>query len=258
MRYLFSAVTDAGSVRENNEDSVMIQEFHTSIGPVIMAVLCDGVGGLAKGDVASLYVVKRFQKWAQTELESLCQTRPQDGLIRKHWEGLVDECNYFLREYGVAHGIQLGTTLVTLLLTPYRFYIFNVGDSRAYEITNQYARQLTEDQTVVNREVKSGRITKEQAKKDARRNILLQCIGVKEEVIGEFFFGTPKPEVTYILCSDGFYHEITTEEMIENLGPEQLTDLIGMDRRARDLLELNKYRGEKDNITVAMIKICYV
>lgn len=257
MRYLISAVTDVGCVRETNEDCVMTQEFQTSIGPVILAVVCDGVGGLAKGEIASSYVVKRFQEWAQTELVNLCHKGIHDGLIRENWEELVDECNDFIREYGMAHGIQMGTTLVSFLLTPYRYYILNVGDSRAYEITNQYVRQLTEDQTVVNREVKSGRITKEQAKTDVRRNILLQCIGVKEEVIGEFFFGTPKPEVTYILCSDGFYHEITTEEMMEYLGPEKLENFVDLEERARYLLELNKYRGEHDNMTVAMIKACY-
>lgn len=254
MNYLISAVTDAGIVRENNEDCVMVQEFQTSIGSVVLAVLCDGMGGLSHGDVASSFVVRRFQEWGRTELSVLCQSGIQDGRIRKEWESLVDECNAAIRGYGTEHGIQLGTTLVAFLLTPYRFYILNIGDSRAYEITDQYAQQLTEDQSFVNREVKSGRITKEQAKTDARRNILLQCIGVKAEVIGDFYFGTPKPEATYILCSDGFYHEITTEEMVARLGSGQIMDCSEMDKRARYLFEMNKYRGEKDNMTVAMVR----
>lgn len=62
MNYLISAVTDAGIVRENNEDCVMVQEFQTSIGSVVLAVLCDGMGGLSHGDVASSFVVRRFQE----------------------------------------------------------------------------------------------------------------------------------------------------------------------------------------------------
>ena len=256
MRYLISAITDAGSVRENNEDAVMVQEFHTFIGPVVLAVLCDGMGGLTQGDIASSYVVKRFQAWAQEELADLCRMGLQDGMIRKIWERLIEECNDSIRQYGVSQGIQMGTTLVAFLLTPHRFYVLNVGDSRAYEITNNYAKQLTEDQTVINREIKKGTITKEQARTDARRNILLQCIGVKEEVIGEFFFGTPKTDTTYILCSDGFYHEVTTEELVAYLGYSRLTEGMDLNERARYLLEMNKYRGEQDNMTVAMIRIC--
>ena len=257
MRYLYSAVTDAGTVREENEDCVMIQEFRTSIGPVVLAVLCDGMGGLAQGEVASAYVVQMFQTWAQTGIDRLCEAGIQDWQIRQEWEEIVSQCNASIREYGFVNGFRTGTTLVAFLLTPSRYYVLNVGDSRAYEITDRTVRQLTEDQSVVSRDVRRGLITEEQARTDTRRNILLQCIGVKEEVIGQFFFDTPEQDATYILCSDGFYHEITKQEMMTYLAPSQILDAAAMNERAKYLIEQNKYRGERDNMTVAVIKICH-
>lgn len=113
----------------------------------MLAVICDGMGGLSQGELASATVVRGFADWFVRELP---------GLIRQ-------------RE--------------------------------------------TEDQSYVAREVKRGNMTLEQARTDTRRNVLLQCIGASAEVMPELKEGKIKFGNTYLLCSDGFRHELTEEEM---------------------------------------------
>jgi serine/threonine protein phosphatase PrpC len=254
-QYLISAITDSGNVRENNEDRVKVWKFDTPVGPVVLAVLCDGMGGLSQGEVASQMTIQAFEQWGKTQLMQLCAGPFEDYEIRESWETLAEQCNRSIRAYGMGQGVKLGTTVVALLLTPRRYYLLNVGDSRAYEVSATGIRQLTEDQSLVNSEIKSGRLTREQAAVDTRRNVLLQCIGVKEEVIPDLYFGNPEVNTVYLLCSDGFYHEVRPEEMTSFLSPASLSTSEEMAEESRYLIELAKQRGEKDNITVAAIKI---
>ena len=129
----------------------------------------------------------------------------------------------------------------------------NVGDSRVYELTDTI-RQLTTDQTFVAREVALGNMTEEQAEQDERRSVLLQCVGASDEVYPEMTFGQTKANAVYMLCSDGFRHEITAEEIFEKLRPEMLMDNNMMNVNATSLIELNKQRQERDNISVAMVR----
>ena len=129
----------------------------------------------------------------------------------------------------------------------------NVGDSRAYEITDKLT-QLTNDQTFVAREVALGNMTPEQAEVDERRSVLLQCIGASEEVYPDFFMGKTQINATYLLCSDGFRHEISSNEIYAKLQPDVLFDDLSMNQNTIELIELNKQRNERDNISVVLIR----
>jgi serine/threonine protein phosphatase PrpC len=129
----------------------------------------------------------------------------------------------------------------------------NVGDTRAYEITDG-VKVLTKDHTVVAREVELGNLTPQEAKNDSRRNVLLQCIGASMEVFPDMFVGKTKLNAVYMLCSDGFRNEITENEMYEHLNPDIMIDADGMKDNMYNLIELNKQRQEKDNISVISIR----
>ncbi|MGN0394291.1 MAG: PP2C family protein-serine/threonine phosphatase, partial [Coprococcus sp.] len=119
---------------------------------------------------------------------------------------------------------------------------------------NSELKQLTKDQTFVAREVAAGRMTEEQAEVDSRRSVLLQCIGASPVVEPDFIYGDIAKDATYMLCSDGFRHKITKEEMVEKLGPDAAVDESAMKYGCQFLTELVKYRRETDNITVLLIK----
>ncbi len=174
-------------------------------------------------------------------------------MIRRQWDQIVTEQNERLKAYGARQGVKLGTTVVAILITESRYYILNVGDSRAYELSDVIC-QLTKDQTFVAREVALGNMTEEQAQMDARRNVLLQCVGASDEVYPEMFFGETKKDAVYMLCSDGFRHVVTPEEMYADLRPSALFDENTMKQNARKLIELNKQRMESDNISVALVR----
>lgn len=114
--------------------------------------------------------------------------------------------------------------------------------------------QLTRDHSLVGQEVEAGRLTPEEAEQDCRRNVILQCIGTGREPKPDFLIGRTEVDTTYLLCSDGFRHKLTPEELETYFFPEQLDDPVQMKERQRILTDLVKERGERDNITVITVK----
>lgn len=253
MNYIISANTDVGIVKNTNQDSLSVKTINTSIGRMVFAVLCDGMGGLAKGEVASASVIRAFDEWVNHELPYLCGAPLNEQMIKAQWERLLLNQNAIIKQYGARQGVKLGTTAVVMLLTDTRYFIMNVGDSRAYEITDVLT-QLTNDQTFVAREVALGNMTPEQAEIDSRRSVLLQCVGASEEVYPDFFVGQTRQNATYMLCSDGFRHEITPDEIFAKFQPDVLMDDSTMAMNTVDLIELNKQRNERDNISVVLVR----
>ena len=94
----------------------------------------------------------------------------------------------------------------------------------------------------------------EQAEVDERRSVLLQCVGASEEVYPDFFMGTAVQGATYMLCSDGFRHEITGDEIFEKFQPGVLLSDTVMNQNTIELIELNKQRNERDNISVVLVR----
>lgn len=253
MNFIISANTDIGISKSTNQDSLTSMVFNTPQGRMAFSVLCDGMGGLDKGEVASASVITAFREWALNTLPELCKQPLEDAVIRRQWQQIVDEQNAAIHAYGAQLGIRLGTTVVAVLLTQTRYYILNIGDSRAYEITNGI-RQITEDQTFIAREIAQGRMTPQEAAVDSRRSVLLQCVGASDTIYPDMFFGDVACNAIYMLCSDGFRHEITAEEIYEKLQPGILFDEFSMQHNTGCLIELNKQRQERDNITVSLIR----
>lgn len=253
MNFIVSANTDIGISKSTNQDSLSVKIINSPQGRMVFAILCDGMGGLAKGEVASAAVIRAFDSWVHNELPALCNGAIEDHVIKAQWEKIITEQNQIIKTYGARQGVRLGTTAVVMLITQSRYYIMNVGDSRAYEISDTLA-QLTVDQTFVAREVALGNMTEEQAQVDERRNVLLQCVGASEEVYPEMFFGETKQNAVYMLCSDGFRHEISPDEIYQKFNPNVLMDEYSMNTNSLELIELNKQRNERDNISVTLIR----
>ena len=253
MNFLISAVTDIGLTKSTNQDSYFVRHFKTKQGNIVLAVVCDGMGGLSKGEIASSSVVNAFKKWSENRLPLLIESGFNENTLQAEWNGIALDFNKKIKDYASSFGTNMGTTLVAILLTETYFYIINVGDSRAYEISNQI-RVLTNDQTVVAKEISLGRLTPEQAEKDPRRSVLLQCIGASIEVVPDFFVGNVVPNAVYMLCSDGFRHEITPEEIYAYMNASVMTSSPQMQANMQALVETNKQRQERDNITVVGIR----
>jgi serine/threonine protein phosphatase PrpC len=254
MNFIIEADTDIGILRQTNQDSLAAFVADSPETPVAFAIVCDGMGGLEKGELASATVILAFENWFKNVLPALLEEdKLDDGIIRSQWTSLLVRNNELIKKYGIKNGLKLGTTASAILITSYRYYAVNVGDSRIYELKDTI-KQITEDHTFIARELKCGRMTPEQAKNDPRGSVLLQCIGASKEVNPDFFFGSVDSNTCYLLCSDGFRHKITKDEMYKTFCAENNTTSFDMHQNIRNVIEINKSRMEKDNITAVLVK----
>ena len=248
--YITSYCTDAGIKKRVNQDSLCIKKALLKDKTILMALVCDGMGGLSKGELVSATVIRGFSDWFAKDLEA---TQGDIDKIRNQWESLVINLNTKLWNYGKKNAAELGTTLTAILLVEGKEYLIaQVGDSRAYEI-GQTINQITEDQSFVAREVKRGNMTKEQALVDPRRNVLLQCIGASKSVKPVFYEGQIGVRKGFLLCSDGFRHTVLEQEMFQALSGLEDAPKEQIKEKLRQLVEENKKRGETDNITAVYI-----
>lgn len=234
---------------------MLVMQANTGIGPVLMAAMCDGMGGLAKGEVASAAMVQSLADWFNHRLPILLSEGFTPEKLRNEWEVLTTQTAGKIGNYGTRNHVDMGTTAVVFLIVGIDYYIMNVGDSRAYLIQDNIY-QLTNDQTFIQQEIDAGRMTPEQAMTDPRRSVLLQCIGASGVIRPDFLSGRVMPNQMYMLCCDGFRHVIQPNEFFRTLNPQVLRNKKQMEKAAEVLTELNKTRGEDDNISVILIKVC--
>ena len=254
MEYSATYNTDIGIRKSTNQDSTAIRIVDTPEGQVAFAIVCDGMGGLAKGELASKEVITAFCRWFDEEFITQVLDDSFSALrLRDDWNSIIQTENRLLSVYGSDNNIMLGTTVSAILMYRNDFYIVHVGDSRVYELHDS-VRILTKDQTFVAREIAAGRMTPEEAKIDPRRSVLLQCVGASAKVTPDFLKGKIQRNAVYFVCSDGFRHQISEEEIMEKLGPDNAANMEELKYGCVYLTELVKNRKETDNITVAAIK----
>lgn len=254
MGYIATYHTDVGIKKKTNQDSLAVKVVDTKDGNVAFAIVCDGMGGLSKGELASKEVILAFCDWFDnTLLPDVANGAFDEVRLVNQWNDLVQTQNKRLGEYGAQNNLMLGTTLSAILFYRNFYYIVHVGDSRIYCLNNSVA-QLTNDQTFIAREIAAGRLTPEQAKTDPRRSVLLQCVGASSVVEPEFTKGEISPNSVYMLCSDGFRHVITDEEILEKIGPKNAESEETLKYGCIYLTELVKNRKENDNISVVVLK----
>lgn len=135
-----------------------------------------------------------------------------------------------------------------------KYLIGHVGDSRVYRITDTELEVLTLDQTLMAQKVRNGTMTQEEAERDPRRNMLLQCVGASKTVEPDYINGTISANECYMLCSDGFRHVVTADEIKDTFAPSINMTEDAMKSNIVKLVELNKERGETDNITAILVR----
>ena len=253
MHYIATADTDVGIVKKTNQDSLLIKQavYDRDNEQVLLAVVCDGMGGLAKGELASATVIREFSRWFDEELPYELQHLNLE-VIGGKWTLMLKQLNAKISQFGLNLGVNLGTTFTGMLFAEGKYLIVHVGDTRAYHI-NKGLKQLTIDQSFVEREVRRGNMTPEQARVDSRRNLLLQCVGASRDVEPEVIISDTQ-EGVYLLCSDGFRHQVSPQELAQYFDASVLPHKQAMHSNAKHVIELVKSRGERDNVSVLLVK----
>lgn len=282
MSFMVVHHTDIGIRKKTNQDALLMKSAQTPDGEVGLFVVCDGMGGLSYGELASATVVRGLSDWFDEDLPELLEETTSNsaqnhnnentnalnqhqGIIQS-LENTIHELNGKIMAYGKSKNATMGTTLTALLVMDNKYYIAQIGDSRIYRINKKSITQLTKDQTLVAREVERGNITAEQALSHPQRNVLLQCVGAESNIKVDITTGelakqdgqtrtNQNKSELFILCTDGFYHQITNEEIRAAFSPSTTTSESQLKGRAENLVELVKARRETDNISIIAILI---
>lgn len=249
--------TDVGMVRDLNEDSLLTLELdrvHRSISrPIGLYVVADGMGGHAAGDVASGVAINTIAEKMATDflapqLSADTYTESFDG---KRWlSDAIQAANKAVYAHRHATGTNMGTTLVAALVIGDSVHIANVGDSRAYYLTNNDTiRQITTDHSLVERLVALGQIKPDEARVHPQRNVIYRTIGDKEEAEIDFFIQKLSPGDSLLLCSDGLSGKVEDSEIL------QIVSLSRSPQEACErLVQAANDHGGDDNITVIIVQ----
>ena len=254
MSNIYALQSEKGIVKEVNQDAVALTVLETPYGEATLIVLCDGMGGFEKGELASASVTKAFLKWFNNDFKYLIEEFSFDDL-KAQWNYLVQVINRKIIEYGRLNRIDLGTTATVLLIFNNNYYLCHIGDTRIYCIRDKTIVQLTEDHTLVAKYIKEGVIAPSEVETHPERNVLMQCVGASSRVNPQFATGYIVQDDIFILCSDGFRHEISQNEMLETFDIANLNSSNDISVRINRLIERAEMRHEEDNITAAVIRI---
>lgn len=255
MNVLSGYYTDKGNVKQINQDSLSLKVVNSTQGKIVFVVVCDGMGGLEYGELASREVVIAMNNWfAESFAKLVARDIFSANELFEQWKDVVEQMNERIGEYAISRGITMGTTLSALLIYKNHYYICHVGDSRVYAIEDKVT-MLTTDHTLVAEEIRQGILTRQQAMADPRRNILLQCVGASDAVFPQFEMGEIQSDITFLVVSDGFVHNISDEELFLAFDPAQIDSKKQMELLCKGCVELVMDRKERDNITVVAVTV---
>jgi PPM family protein phosphatase len=248
--------TDTGRVRSANEDAFVIADMTTdgvtnaTRGPrwdvgnrgVLLAV-SDGMGGAEAGEVASALVIESLRD----HLDNSCKESDISQSVRCAIEAANRDVVVAAREPGHA---GMGATLVAVLVHRALAHIASVGDSRVYLIRGGKIRQLTTDHSYVEVLIRAGQMTRAEALSSPYRNIILQAMGLKDDVTVALLRLALRRGDVFLLCSDGLSNKLTDDEMLRIVGEGP-----SHEQACARLVGLANERGGEDNITVIVAEV---
>ena len=251
MRVRFSGETNIGMKRKHNEDSFLIPDYER------VAVVADGMGGHASGEVASGMAVESVGEYLHSTLEHPIVTWPfkLDTGIRYDTNRLVIAIKHAnQRIYETAqqdeskHG--MGTTIVAALFSDDRAIVAHVGDSRCYRLRRNQLIQLTEDHSLLNDYMKMKRLSGEDSGRFTQKNVIVRALGMKESVQVDTMVDQPQIDDIYLLCSDGLSGMVTDPQIADILRSES-----DLDNACERLIRAANDAGGTDNITSLLCRI---
>lgn len=233
------ARTDIGRRRNMNQDSFYYSELPLGNLPNIF-VVADGMGGHSAGDYASQCTVRVIEN------ETMLSEDTEPVRVMKH---AIEAANDEVYRKAVSDEAYsgMGTTVVMGTVVDDILYVANVGDSRLYLI-NEEIMQITRDHSLVEEMVKSGEITKEEARNHPDKNIITRAIGVVDSVDIDFFEVDLRKGDKILLCSDGLTNMVGEEDILKIV--EGNGDI---EEEVNSLIKLANHNGGKDNITVLIV-----
>mgnify|MGYP004524049753 CR=1 FL=1 len=238
-------LTDTGNVREQNQDFYRIDRISEEM---LLAVVCDGMGGAKSGNVASRLACEVF---SEEVLRSVSADMTPEEIERMLRSALtlanisVYEHSQLSEDY-----TGMGTTLVSALVLRDTVFVLNVGDSRAYHINADGVRCVTVDHSVVEMMVQRGELTPEQAKSHPSKNLITRAVGPSAQVFADVFRVKAEEGDCLLLCTDGLSNQMDDQEILFEVAHGTRKDDC-----CNRLLQIAKNRGAPDNVTSILIAL---
>lgn len=238
------AKSDVGKSRGNNEDNFYVSNDMK----VPLYIVADGMGGHNAGEVASNMAIEIIKNKFMNPKDDLLD---KDKVIKSIKQS-IEEANtkIYLKSIENKELKGMGTTITLAYILENHIYLGHIGDSRAYLISDDNIQQITEDHSFVNELVKSGTITKEEAKNHPKKNMITRAVGSSSIIEMDLMVKEYNENDILILCSDGLTNMVSDIEIMEIMKDEN--DLQNACGR---LVELANEKGGLDNITVVAIKL---
>ena len=235
--------TDVGLRRHENQDTFAVEQGEK----LLIAVVCDGMGGAEGGQIASSLAVETFMK----EIRALLRADMTAGQLRELASFCVAKANTAVYQRALQDPAYqgMGTTLVSAVAGERDAVICNIGYSRAYLIHNGEMTRITHDHSVVQTLVENGDITAEEARTHPNRNLITRALGPDETTLCDAFDVSFAHGDKILLCTDGLVVTATDEEICR---------IVCADKRAEekldDLIALAKAQGAPDNVTAVLVE----
>ena len=237
-RYAFK--TDIGKVRINNEDCAIAL---TNARGNILLVVCDGMGGQNKGDLAANLAIDHISQAFSDK------DRFASSFFAKRWvANTIREANSIVyRQSAKNEKYQgMGTTITLVLIINDYMVVAQVGDSRAYTFRNRILTQITTDQTYVQYLYRIGEITKEEIATHPKRHVLMNALGIYPSLDLDITIH-PYLGDTILVCSDGLYNNVPEKDLLSIIKGGDTPD-----QKVNELVSLANQNGGSDNIAVIL------
>ena len=243
VNYTAAAVSDRGRKRPTNEDA-----YGFSLENGVFFV-CDGMGGAAAGEIASSLAVDEMLRSLGSR-HSSSRAAGETSMPQLAEEAIFSTNQaIFSRSQRNLRLSGMGTTLVGLVVEERRVWVVNVGDSRCYRLRGRHLEQITQDHSLVEEQVRLGRMTRSEALRSPLKNVITRALGTQKRVTPDIFELAAEPGDLFLLCSDGLTRELS-DPLIESL---LLLDLPTEELCAR-LVNAAKKAGGHDNITCLLVR----
>ncbi len=244
MTFEFFEALDTGRARNNNEDSVSLDEG------AALAVLADGMGGYNAGEVASSmatsFIRAELGRWLREASANATDTE-----VRRAMDICVDNANraVFNAANSNPQYAGMGTTLVVAVFRDTRLLVGHVGDSRAYRWRGGRLQQITRDHSLLQEQIDAGLITPEQAAFSAHKNLVTRAVGVEDTVLLETHLHDVQPGDVILLCSDGL------SDMLDDVSIGQVLQMHeSLADAGSALIDAANDAGGKDNISLVLVR----
>ena len=234
-------ITDVGQGRDHNEDTFAIAADGR------LLIVADGMGGHAAGEVASALAVQIVTEFLTPERLSAIDSDPASAAAVLAEASQAAQAGVLEAAAGHAERNGMGTTVLAAYVAGDMLYTCHVGDVRGYVRSSAGLEQITRDHSTVGVLVRSGQITREEARVHPKKNEILQAIGLPAGIIPEINASKLSSGDRVLLCSDGLWEALSDEEISTVVDSEG-----SMRQRAIQLVDRANGAGGFDNITVVL------